>query len=186
MTIPDHARPGAIRKRGAFGRLTVIGVAFAVIGVLAMLLPALATLAAELLIAWMLVLWGAAGLGFAWEMRPEREWRHAAGTFGIALLLGILFLLFPRIGIETMTILVMLVFLLEGVVSILLGLRFSERVRNWGWLVFSGAASLIVGVIILIGWPGTAAWTLGLLLGVNFLTTGLSLVMLGRAAKDKA
>lgn len=179
---PSPARP--IRKPELRRRLTIIGIVFAVLGGLAILLPALATLAAELLIAWLLILWGGAGLWFAWEMRPEPEWRYGAGAFGIALLLGLVFLLFPRIGIETMTVLMMIVFLMEGVVSILLGLRLSGRLRNWGWMAVSGVCSLIVGLIILIGWPGTAAWTLGLLLGVNFMTTGISLVMLGKAAKD--
>ncbi len=184
MNTLDPSPMRAIRKPEFRKRLTAIGIVFAVIGLLAILLPALATLAAELLIAWMLVLWGAVGLWFAWEMRPEREWRYAAGAFGITLLLGVVFLLFPRAGIETMTILMMIVFLMEGVVSILLGLRLSGQLRNWGWMAFSGVCSLIVGLIILLGWPGTAAWALGLLMGVNFLTTGISLVMLGKTAKE--
>ncbi|MCB1369240.1 MAG: DUF308 domain-containing protein [Rhodobacteraceae bacterium] len=186
MNTMDHSSTRAIRKSDFHKRLMTIGIVFAVIGFVAILLPALATLAAELLIAWMLVLWGAAGLWFAWEMRPEREWLYAVGAFGIALLLGLVFLMFPRVGIETMTILMMIVFLMEGVVSILLGLRLSGQMRNWGWLALSGVSSLAIGLIILIGWPGTAAWTLGLLLGINFLTTGISLVMLGKAAKDNA
>lgn len=184
MNTLDHSPERAIRQPEFRKRLTTVGIVFAVIGVFAILLPAVATLASELLIAWMLVLWGAVGLWFAWEMRPEREWRHAAGAFGLTLLLGLAFLLFPRIGVETMTVLMMVVFLMEGVVSILLGLRLSGQFRSWGWMIFSGACSLIVGLIILLGWPGTAAWTLGLLLGVNFLTTGVSLAMLGKTAKE--
>jgi uncharacterized membrane protein HdeD (DUF308 family) len=184
MKTLDPSSMPATRKPDVLKRLTIIGIVFVAIGVLAILLPAWATLAAELLIAWMLVLWGSVGLWFAWEMRSEREWRYAAGAFGITLFLGLVFLLLPRIGVETMTVLMMVVFLMEGVVSILLGLRLSGQLRNWGWMVFSGACSLIVGLIILIGWPGTAVWTLGLLLGVNFLTTGISLIMLGRVAKD--
>ncbi|TNF18272.1 MAG: hypothetical protein EP318_18455 [Rhodobacteraceae bacterium] len=185
MNTLDPSPDRAIRKPDFRARLARIGWVFAAIGFFAILLPAVATLAAELLVAWMLVLWGAVGLWFAWEMRPETEWRHALGAFGITLLLGLVFGLFPRIGIVTMTILMVIVFLMEGVVSILLGLRLSGQVRSWGWMVFSGLGSLVIGLVILIGWPGTAAWTLGLLLGVNFLTTGLSLVMFGRAAGDK-
>lgn len=184
MNTLDHSPGRAIRKPESRKRLTVIGIVFVVIGMLAILLPALATLASEILIAWTLLLWGAVGLWFAWEMRPASEWRYAAGAFGITLLLGLVFLLFPRVGIETMTVLMIVVFLMEGVVSILLGLRLSGQLRNWGWMAFSGLCSLIVGLVILIGWPGTATWTLGLLLGVNFLTTGLSLVMLGKMAKE--
>ena len=165
------------------GRLTIVGAVFAAIGLIAILLPNLATLAAELLVAWMFILWGGAVLWFAWEMRTAPEWRYGAVAFGLMLLAGLIFAVFPVAGIETLTILMMISFLMEGVVSILLGLRSSADMTNWGWLIFSGACSLIVGIVILIGWPGTATWTLGLLMGINFLSTGLSLVMLGRSIK---
>ncbi|MFZ1469287.1 MAG: DUF308 domain-containing protein [Paracoccaceae bacterium] len=164
----------------------MLGLAFVAIGALAIILPAWATLAGEILIAWMLTLWGAVGLWFAWEMRPARESSYAGIVFGVTLFLGLAFLLFPGIGIETLTIVMMLVFLMEGIISILLGLRMSAGQKNWGWIVFSGLCSLIVGVIILIGWPQTAIWTLGLLLGLNFLSTGVALFMLGTAAKKIA
>ena len=165
-------------------RLSIIGAIFIGIGALAIALPGWATLAGELLIAWMLALWGAAGLWFAWEMRPAREWRYGAVTFGITLLLGVVFLLFPGTGIETLTIVLIGVFLMEGIVSILLGLRLSGQTRHWGWMALSGVCSLIVGFIILMGWPETAVWTLGLLLGINFLSTGFSLIILGASAKE--
>lgn len=186
MKTPDHSPASAIPTPVFSKRLTIIGFVFAAIGVLAILLPAWATLAGELLIAWMLTLWGATGLWFSWEMRPAREWRYGAVVFAITLLLGLVFLLLPSIGIETLTIVMMVVFLMEGIVSILLGLRMSGHRRNWGWMIFSGLCSLIVGVIILIGWPETAVWALGLLLGANFFSTGISLIMLGKATKESA
>lgn len=164
-------------------RLTIVGAVFAAIGVIAVLLPTVATFAAELLVAWMFILWGGAGLWFAWEMRSAPEWRYGAVVFGLMLIAGLIFAVFPVAGIETLTVLMMISFLMEGVVSVLLGLRSSSHMANWGWLIFSGACSLIVGIVILIGWPSTATWTLGLLMGINFLSTGLSLIMLGRSIK---
>jgi uncharacterized membrane protein HdeD (DUF308 family) len=161
-----------------------IGGVFIALGAVALVLPTWATLAGELLIAWMLVLWGAIGLWFAWEMRPSKEWRYAGVMFGITLFLGLVFSLFPGFGIETLTIILMMIFLFEGVISVLLGLRLSARFRNWGWMVFSGLCSLAIGVIILIGWPETAVWAIGMLMGANFLSTGLALIMLGKMAKD--
>ena len=184
MNITDNSAGRTALVTTVSKRLKVVGVVFAVIGVLAILLPSWATLAGELLVAWMLTLWGIVGLWFAWEMRPAKEWRYATIGFGITLGLGLIFLLFPGIGIQTLTIVMMVVFLMEGIVSILLGLRMSGQRTNWGWMIFSGACSLIIGAIILFGWPETATWTLGMLLGVNFLSTGISLVMLGKTAKD--
>ena len=183
MNITNNSSQRSDLGTNVSKRLTVVGIVFAAIGALAILLPNWATLAGALLIAWMLTLWGIVGLWFAWEMRPAREWRYAAMGFGITLGLGLIFLLYPGIGIQTLTIVMMVVFLMEGIVSILLGLRLRGQQGNWGWMIFSGACSLIVGAIILFGWPETATWTLGILLGVNFLSTGISLVMLGKVAK---
>lgn len=182
MNALDHSSPHATPKVDPSKRLALVGIAFAVIGAIAIILPAWATLAGELLIAWMLALWGAVGMLFAWEMRPAKEWRYAGIAFAITFLLGLVFLLFPGVGAETLTIVMIGVFLTEGIISILLGLRISAHTRNWGWMILSGACSLIVGFIILIGWPETAVWTLGLLLGINFLSTGIALIMLGKSA----
>ncbi len=186
MNTAHHSPPSAVLKHALPKRLRMVGIVFILFGILAILLPGWATLAGELIVAWMLTLWGVVGLWFAWEMRAAKEWQYAAIAFGITLLLGVVFLLWPRFGIETLTVVMMLVFLAEGVVSILLGLRMSSQVKDWGWMMFSGACSLILGGMILFGWPDTAVWVLGILLGVNFLSTGISLLMLDKAAKDGA
>lgn len=168
--------------RAIFKNLRLVGIILAVLGVLAILLPTVATFGAEILVAWMLTLWGAVGLWFSWAIRSAPEWRYGAIAFGLLFVLGVVLVLFPLAGIEALTVLMMLSFLLEGVLSILFGLRSSAHVSNWGWLVFSGLCSFAAGIVILFGWPWTASWTLGLMLGLNFFSTGLSLVMLSNAA----
>jgi uncharacterized membrane protein HdeD (DUF308 family) len=111
-------------------------------------------------------------------LRDLPEWKLSAAAFGVVVLLGLVFLLFPRIGIEVMTLCVVAGFLSEGVFSILFALRLSRRASRWGWMAASGAASLALGLVVLFGWPGTATWLLGLLIGVNFLITGIALLVL--------
>lgn len=175
--------PATAARRLVFSRrLGAVGIVFLALGVGAVLVPTWATFAAEQLLAVILTAWGAVGLWFAWEVRGAREWLYLGVGFGAGFLLGLGFLLFPGVGVEALTIVLMVVFLIEGIVSILLGLRISASSRRWGWMVFSGLCSLGIGVMILIGWPETALWTLGLLLGVNFLSSGLALVMVAWAA----
>jgi uncharacterized membrane protein HdeD (DUF308 family) len=57
---------------------------------------------------------------------------------------------------------------------------------TWGWLLASGPADLALAAIIIAGWPGTTAWVLGLLFGVNLLTTGWAVVMVALGARDIA
>ncbi len=169
--------------RAGFKHMRLVGVILAVLGMLAILLPYVATFGVELLVAWMLTFWGGVGLWFSWAIRPAPEWRYGAVAFGLLFVLGVALVLFPLAGIDALTVLMMLSFLMEGILSILFGLRSSAHVSNWGWLVFSGLCSLAAGVVILFGWPWTASWTLGLMMGLNFLSTGLSLVMLENPAR---
>lgn len=41
-----------------------------------------------------------------------------------------------------------------------------------GWLVLGGALDLLLAILVTAGWPGTALWVLGALLGVHLLTMG--------------
>lgn len=172
--------------RWAFKHLRLVGVILAALGVIAILLPSVATFGAELLVAWMLTLWGAVGLWFSWAIRPAPEWRYGIAAFGLLFVIGVALVLFPLAGIAALTVLMMLSFLMEGILSILFGLRSSAHVSTWGWLVFSGLCSFAAGVVILFGWPWTASWTLGLMLGLNFLSTGLSIVMLANSTRVKS
>jgi uncharacterized membrane protein HdeD (DUF308 family) len=166
--------------RRPMGKLTAIGLLFVILGLLATSLPAWATVAVEQLVAVLFLVWGAAGLGFALSLRPNPEWRMTTALFALVLALGMIFLLFPRDGGETMTMLLIAAFLIQGAASISIGISLRSTVRTWGLLVLSGLASLVLGLLILTGWPGTAAWTLGMLTGLNFMTNGIALILLGR------
>ncbi|MCU4654786.1 DUF308 domain-containing protein [Roseibacterium sp. SDUM158016] len=169
---PAAAHPGF----GIRSSLGWLAGGFILLGVLSILAPAAATLAATVLVGLAMLFWGGLGLWMSLSLRAYPEWKLAASGFGLVAGLGVVFLVFPRLGIEAMTLLVVAGFLIEGVFSILFGLRLSPEASGWGWMVASGVAALAVGLILLIGWPGTATWLLGLMLGMNFLTTGAALL----------
>lgn len=175
--IPEAQSYPPISSRG----LIWAGAVFLVLGLAAIALPAWATVAVEQLVAVLLFVWGAAGIGFALSMRPAVEWRMTAALFGGVMLLGVIFLIFPRDGIATMTMLLVAVFLIEGIASVTIGFGLRGTLPSWGLLVVSGLASLALGLLILTGWPGSAAWTLGLLTGINFLSNGVTLILLSRS-----
>lgn len=180
MTSSDiHLHDGPPR---AINALRSIGWSFVGLGAVSVLAPNVATLVAATFVAAAMLFWGGLGLWMSFALRPFPEWRFSAGVFGPLAALGVIFFAIPKIGIEVLTMLAVTGFLAEGVVSVVYGLRISERTRGWGWMVASGVASLIVGLIVLFGWPETATWLLGLLLGINFLTTGIALLALGRTA----
>jgi uncharacterized membrane protein HdeD (DUF308 family) len=59
----------------------------------------------------------------------------------------------------------------------------ARPVIGWGWLVAGGIGSLFVGVILLLGWPATALWATGLLLGINLIFTGLTRITLALVSR---
>jgi uncharacterized membrane protein HdeD (DUF308 family) len=56
--------------------------------------------------------------------------------------------------------------------------------KGWGWLAFNGFATLAMGTLLIAGLPSTALWAIGLLLGINFLTSGIAFVALANAAGE--
>jgi uncharacterized membrane protein HdeD (DUF308 family) len=103
----------------------------------------------------------------------------------LALAVGFLLIWRPAAGVLSLTLLLIGFFIAEGVVQILAAFKYRSAVGNaWTWMLFSGIVDLVLAAIILMGWPGTAAWTLGLLVGINLFMSGLALVMTSLACRS--
>ena len=117
----------------------------------------------------------------------EGEYRERTGPFFGALLIGLLtliaglFLVFnPISGALSLTILLGVLFLIQGAFE--LALAFEMRpAANWIWMLLSGLASVILAIVIALGLPGISVVALGILLGINFLSTGLGYIFASRA-----
>ncbi|MGH6945349.1 MAG: HdeD family acid-resistance protein [Geminicoccaceae bacterium] len=167
----------------SWGWFLGLGIVLAVLGVLAIALPVVATLAVGIFIGWLLVIGGIAQLVHAFS---ERRWRgfflHFLGGL-VYLVVGGLILIDPFGGALALTILLAAFLVVEGIFQILLALRI-RPFRNWGWVVASGIITLVLGILIFAGWPSTALWVIGLLVGIHLLTSGIALIMLGLAARS--
>lgn len=160
---------------------TLVGLAFAALGLLALLGPAIATTTTVIFLAATMVFWGVLGAVFVLQNSAFPNRLTTAAGFGLLALIGSVFLFFPTLGSEVLTIFIVAGLLLEGVVSALFAIRMSSYHSSWKWMALSGFASLAVGILVIIGWPETAAWLIGVGLGVNFLTTGFAIFALGRS-----
>jgi uncharacterized membrane protein HdeD (DUF308 family) len=159
------------------------GIAMIVLGTLAIALPVLTTLAIEVLIGWLLV------IGGVW--RAIHIMRANAGPgFGsslalalFAVILGAMLLMLPLPGILTLTMLLFVLFMLDGVGKIMLALDLRKHAREWMWPLLTGITDLILAALIVAGWPSTAAWAIGLLVGVNMIFFGVALTVIALAAR---
>ena len=162
----------------------VEGILLTVLGMLAILLPAVASLAATLIFGWILLLSG--GMGLVTTMRA----RHAPG-FGwsllsalIGLVAGVLLLARPVLGTLSLTAVLIAFLMAEGVVSIFYATEHRKSFSaGWSWMLASGLLDLVLAVILLAGLPGTAVWALGVLLGVNMIVGGAALISMALQAR---
>ena len=159
------------------------GVALMVLGLLAVALPNVATLAIEIFIGWLLLIGGLFRLIAVLRARGAPGFWWSLLTAVLAVVLRFLLIADPLEGVLTLTMVLVAVFLAEGVVGILNALDFRRHLPNWGWSLFGGLVNLVLAFLIWQGWPATADWAIGLLIGINMFVLGLSLAMMALAAR---
>lgn len=159
----------ALERR--WGWLLLLGIVQVICGALALSIPVAASLAAAIFAGALLLVSGIFQLIHAFSIRP---WRGAAlpiaggALYAVA---GALLLAFPVSGALTLTIVVAVLLIADGVVRIVLA-RNIRTMMGSGWMLAAGIGSVLVGILLLIGWPLTGLIALGVLLGVNLLFTG--------------
>jgi uncharacterized membrane protein HdeD (DUF308 family) len=161
------------------------GIILILLGVAALLLPLIAGLAVTILFGWLFLALGVVGLLTSFSMRhaPGFVWSLLSAILTIAL--GLALLIFPGIGLISLTYLLIAFFVVEGIVTIMYALEHKRELTDrWGWMLLSGVVDLIVAALILFGLPGSFAWALGLIVGINLLFGGASMVAMALAAKN--
>jgi uncharacterized membrane protein HdeD (DUF308 family) len=165
--------------------LTVTGVLLAVMGIVAIAAPFLTGVAISLLVGASLIVGSVAYGGQALARRDWRGFAFNVALCALYLVAGIALLTQPVLGLLALTVLLIAYLIGSGIVEVAMGLRLRPT-TNWSWLVASGLLGIALGGLLWIGWPGTAAWALGLVVGVNLLASGLSFVGLATASREMA
>ena len=89
----------------------------------------------------------------------------------------------PALGLVSLTYLLIAFFIVEGIATIMFALEHRNALSGrWGWMLASGIIDLFLAAVILVGLPGTVAWALGLIVGVNMLFGGASMIGMALAA----
>jgi uncharacterized membrane protein HdeD (DUF308 family) len=158
--------------------LVGVGIVLSILGLLAIVFPFVTGLSLSILLGVLLVVGGFLHVANAFS---APGWTGSIVQVVLAVvyvIAGIALLANPTVGLVTLTLLVLAYFVVEGVVLIGMGIALRAE-RNWAWSVLSGGLSLVLAALIWLGLPSSAAWAVGLLFGVNLLSTGVAMVMLG-------
>jgi uncharacterized membrane protein HdeD (DUF308 family) len=160
------------------------GILLVVLGLAAMIVPPLASLAVTIFLGWMFLISGIAGLALTFWARQMPGFWWSLLSAVLAVVAGIVLLAQPVQGTLTLTIVVGAYFLAEGVTTIMYALEHRRELsERWSWMLFAGLMDILIAAIIIAGLPGSALWAVGLLVGINLLFGGASLIGMALAAR---
>lgn len=161
------------------------GIVLVVLGLGAILVPSLASVAITIFLGSLFLISGAVGLALTFWARqmPGFWWSLLSALLAIGA--GVALLARPIQGTLTLTIVVGAYFLADGVFTIMYALDHRRELsERWGWLLASGIVDLMLAGVIIAGLPGSALWAIGLLVGIDMLFGGASLIGMALAARN--
>lgn len=162
----------------------VEGIVLVLLGIAAIILPPIAGLAVTIVLGWLFLFGGAMGLvaSFMGRNAPGFGWSLLSAV--VALLAGGILLWHPLQGLITLTYVLIAYFVIDGVFTIALAIEHRRQLTGrWQWMVVNGIVDLILAAIIVAGLPGAFEWALGLLVGIDLLFGGASLIAMALDAR---
>jgi uncharacterized membrane protein HdeD (DUF308 family) len=188
MTLPQDIARLQSEMRAAvhehWKAFLIEGILLVILGLAAMIVPPLASLAITIFLGWMFLISGVAGLALTFWARKMPGFWWSLVSAALAVGAGIILLAKPVQGTLTLTIVVGAYFLAEGVATIMYALEHRRELsERWSWLLVAGFMDLLIAAIIIAGLPGSALWAIGLLVGINLLFGGASLIGMALAAR---
>ena len=143
-------------------------------GVVALVYPLLSSLAVVVLLGWLLIISGVVqGISLIGARNVPHFWLQLLSIV-LSVIIGLMFLRNPGEGLFTLTMLLIVFFMVEGISKVIFALTI-RPFPNWVWVLASGLIGISVAVFLWSSLPVTAVWLLGLLLGVLLISEGAAL-----------
>jgi uncharacterized membrane protein HdeD (DUF308 family) len=160
------------------------GIILIALGAAAIIIPPIATIAVTIFFGGLFLLSGIVGLITTFWMRGVPGFWWSVTSAILAIIVGVMLMGWPMRGALSLTFLLIVFFIIEGVVSVMFALDHRRELPGaWGWMLASGIVDLALATIILAGLPGTAAWAIGLLVGINLTFGGVAMVAMALQAR---
>jgi uncharacterized membrane protein HdeD (DUF308 family) len=191
MTLPDDLSKLQSKMQAAMREhwkaFLFEGILLAVLGLAAMIVPPLASLAVTIFLGWMFLISGIGGLVMTYWARNMPGFWWSLISAALAVLAGGVLLARPVQGVLTLTIVVGAYFLAEGVATIMYALEHRRELSGrWSWLLIAALMDIFIAFFIIAGLPGSAEWAIGLLVGINLLFGGATMIGMALAARNAA
>jgi uncharacterized membrane protein HdeD (DUF308 family) len=159
------------------------GAVLTVLGIFAVMAPLFSGIAVTVMVGMLLMMGGIVEIIFALK----------AGSFGKGIVIflfgglgvaaGAIILVTPLQSLSVLTIVLAVFFIVGGIMDFAISLKLRTE-EGWGWMLFSGIVSIVLGGLIIAQWPLSGTWAVGVLVGVRVLIHGWMLMALGRTGQD--
>ena len=158
------------------------GIVMIILGLAAVIMPQVSSLVVEILIGWLLTVSGGVAVLGAISFRNTGlfKWQLFSGL--IILATGVLMLMFPLQGLIALTIIVAAILVLTGAAQVAFAL-WARPAPGWGWGFASAVISIVLGGYILVALPEAAGVIVGLIVGLDFISTGAALFLIARSTR---
>jgi len=176
----------------------VEGTVLILLGLLAIIVPSFASANVTIVLGWLFLISGAIGLATTyWTRHAPGFWWSLVSAL-LAILVGVVLIAhkaqdlygglmgwpFEKIG--PLRLILVLFFLIEGGASIMFAFEHRHQFSGrWAWMLGSGVVDIVLASIIIFDLPGTSAWTMGLLVGINMILGGFALTAMGLHARTE-
>jgi len=180
----NEAAAKEVRETGSM--MMLLGILQVIVGIVAILAP----LAAATALGWIIGI-VLAVLGGVWLFSAFKEETFASGavTFlgGLLYLLGgiMVFIVHPMAGLSLLGTLLAVFLFIRGVIQIQAAFTVKPE-KGWGWLLFGGILAILLGVLLMMGWPLAGIWAIGVFIGIELLFSGITVLMFGGDLRDVA
>lgn len=181
--LRERALLGLESLRGASGWILGVGVALILLGVLALSSLTVATFATVAMVGVAMLLAGVVEVAHGFRQRGTGRAAFWVLLGLLYIACGVLVLKNPVLAAGALTLMLGAALAASGIVRIALAFQVRQVTRAWGWLAASGAATILLGLVILLHWPASSLTLLGLLLGLDLLVAGFGWVQVGLALR---
>ncbi len=163
------------------------GIILLILGCAAVVVPLVAGLVTTVFLGWLFLLAGIIGLVATFRARGAPGFAWALISALLAIAAGLAVLWNPVQGLVSLTLLLSAFFIVDGIMMIVLALSHRRSLSGrWEWILVNGIVDLVLAAFIVSGLPGSALWVIGLIVGIDLVFGGASLIAIALAGRKKA
>ena len=163
----------------------LLGLLLVLLGLVAIAFPFVTTIAAKTFLGWLFLIGGLVQVVHALSTQKWSQF-FLNGLIGtIYVIAGGWLAFFPLVGIIALTAFLAGMFVVQGFIEFSMAFRMRPQ-AGWVWMLISGIIAVVAGLLIFARLPSSAIWAIGLLVGVNMLSSGFAYLFLALAARRES